>query len=154
VLKHSCVVFLFLALCGCATFDFDGGSKIDDVDQSLIDIQKVIEARLPLGKRATSANGREYFSNYFAVVDGRIQPGDRTAERFYLQVLVLGEERPYVVNVVVHRESRVSSHDDGTSPYVETGIDEKLAKVFAKRIYLTLTKRREDRSIVDDFRVF
>ena len=125
-----------------------------DIDQSLIDIQKAVEARLPLGKRTTSPNGREHFSNYFSVVDGRLQPGDHSPERFYAQVLVLGDRRPYTIQVIVHRERRRSQGSSLSPVYEEVAQDHRLEKIVARRIQHALSKRREDRNIIDDFRVF
>lgn len=132
-----------------------GGEQIKDLDQPLLDIQKAVEARLPLGKRMTSPNGREFYSRYFTVVDGRIQPGDHATDRFYAHVFVLGDQRPYLVEVLVKRERRVGRQgSDVSNQYEEVARDVRLARLIAKRIQQTLSKRREDRNIIDDFRVF
>jgi hypothetical protein len=152
IAKLRLAFFLFFLLSSCTSFH--GGEVIRNVEQSLIDIQKAIEVHLPLGKRMTSTNGREFFSNYFTVTDGRMQNGDRAPERFYAQVFVLGEERPYNIEVVVHRERRRARGGEVSLDYYEIATDTNLARVLARRIQLTLSKRRDDRNIIDDFRVF
>ena len=64
----------------------------------------------------------------------------------------MGDSRPYAVEVFVTREKRVLRGDDFT--YAVVGHDSRLAKELAARIQEQLSKRREDRNIIDDFRVF
>ncbi len=144
--------FLFF-LVSCATLH-GGGEVLYGIDQPLIDLQKLSESVLPMGKRTISSNGREILSNYFHLVDGRIVAGDRAPERFYAHVIILGDQRPYTIEVIVHRERRVASSGELSPRYDEVAVDQRLAKVFAKRLNNNLSKRREDRSIIDDFRVF
>jgi hypothetical protein len=150
----SVLILCFPALLFSGCVSFHGGAVIRNVEHSLIDIQKAVELHLPLGKRTTSTNGREFYSNYFTVTDGRMQNGDRAPERFYAQVFVLGDERPYNVEVVVHRERRRARGGEVSLDYDEVSTDSNLARVLARRIQLTLSKRRDDRNIIDDFRVF
>lgn len=140
--------FLFLAFTfwlGCST---RGTLEVANLDRPLTDLQSIAARSMPLGLRRTSANGREYFSNYFLAADRRFKPADKGPERSYAHILVLGDRRPYDLEILVHRERLEGS------AYVEFGLDQRIAKVIRSRVVQELTKRREDLNIIDDFRVF
>ena len=126
-----------------------GGETIDDVNRPLLDLQKIIVHALPLGLRATSPNGREYFSNYFIASERTFRPADKLPLRTYAHVLVLGDQRPYTIQVFVRNERARSANE-----YSDAGGDSAMAKVIQRRIKDQLSKRREDINIIDDFRVF
>lgn len=71
----------------------------------------------------------------------------------YAKVVVLGDRRPYDLEVFVVRERRVAT-GQGPGSYETVGNDQRLAKVVMARITESLAKRREDRNFIDDFRVF
>jgi hypothetical protein len=125
--------------------------------RSLADLQKIAAKSMPLGLRQTSPNGREYFSDYFIASDRKFKPAEKSPVRSYAHVLVLGDRRPYVIEVLVHTEkaSKAAMAASGnTTGYEEIGLDKGLAKVVRKRVLQQLNKRREDLNIIDDFRVF
>ncbi len=124
---------------------------VADLDRSLVDLQRIAARSMPLGLRSTSPNGREYFSNYFQTVDRKFKPADTEKERHYAQVLVLGDRRPYNIQILVHRERKSST---AVSGYEEIGLDLGLARAVRKRILSQLNKRREELNVIDDFRVF
>lgn len=135
-------------LVGCS----HGGLSIESLDQSLSDIQQIVVASLPVGKRAVSPNGREFFSDYFVIVESRARAADRLGARYYAHVYILGDRRPYVVEGVVRKEVRESSR---TGPeYADAGVDTKLTQLLVKKLKANLSKSREDRNVIDDFRVF
>ena len=137
----------FLFLVSCAT---KGAVSIPDLNRPMADLQRIAAKSLPLGLRKQSANGREFFSHYFETKNRKFQMAQRGGERRYAHILVLGDRRPYKIDVVVHLE-RV---DPKTKTYVEVGADLRLAKVIRQRIAQHLSKRREDLNFIDDFRVF
>ena len=77
--------------------------------------------------------------------------GDTAPIRSYAQVYILGDRRPYVIEVYVNKQRRVSAQ---SSEYVDEGSDQEIAKVVYQRIQFQLSKRREDLNIIDDFRIF
>lgn len=138
---------LFLVISGCST---PGEVRLDNLSQPLADLQKVIESNLPTGRRAVSSNGRTFFSNYFGVKkDGTFEAAKEANPRYSAEATVLGDRRPYTVAVIVKKEKR-----DTSGGYVSHGNDERLARVISRRIQKALHERRDDRSIIDDFRVF
>lgn len=141
------LLFCF-ALVGCT----HGGIRITDLDVPLVDLQKAVVDSLPLGKREVSINGREFFSEYFVVVQNRARPATKLGTRYYAHVYVLGDRRPYIVEGLVRKEVREKG---AVGPeYSDAGIDQRLTKVLMRKIKGNLSKRREDRNIIDDFRVF
>lgn len=107
---------------------------------------------MPLGLRKTSPNGREFFSNYFVTEGRKFKPADKLPQRMYAHILVLGDRRPYSMQVIVHREKAVAGR--GATGFEDVGTDQGIAKVIRRRVVQQLTKRREDMNIIDDFRVF
>jgi len=147
-------LFMLLIAGSCAT---KGSLRIAELDRPLMDLQNIAAKSMPLGLRKTSPNGREYFSEYFIASDRKFKPAEKSPVRSYAHVLVLGDRRPYTIEVLVHTEkfSKTGAGATGSAPgYEEIGLDKGLAKVVRKRIVQQLNKRREDLNIIDDFRVF
>lgn len=132
------------------------GERLENLDTPIHELQKAVDMNLPGGRRQVSGNGREYLSEYFIVVNGKIQPAGNSPDRFYAHIYLLGDRRPYTILVTVLRERRVRGGGDESynSKYEAYASDQRIAKVIAKRIQTTLSKRRDDRNIIDDFRVF
>ncbi len=105
-----------------------------------------------MGVRTVSPNGREFLSKYFVIGEKEYKPADDALDRYYVQIIVLGDRRPYDIEISATREKRVLRGEDFT--YVVTGHDRRLAKELVTQLREQLTKRREDRNIIDDFRVF
>lgn len=145
MLKNFAVAIFVLCVASCSSM---GTVKVQGVDLPLTQIQTVVDQALPLGRRDISPNGREFFSNYFLPGGKKIVAAKDSSYRMYAQVKVLGDRRPYNIEVTVHRERKKNSQ------YERVGSDERTAKVLAKRIQNELNKRRGDRNIIDDFRVF
>lgn len=133
---------------GCTTF---GGAKIENINRSLMDLQKHVTKALPLGLRKTSPNGREFYSNYFIARDRSFRPADDLPMRSYAHILILGAERPYLIRIYVQNEKASSG---SSREYSDAGSDTAMARVIRARLDDQLNKRREDINIIDDFRVF
>lgn len=144
-------VFAILNLIFLSACVTPGGLTVGVVDRPLADLQHIAAKSLPLGLRSTSANGREFYSNYFTTTDRKFKPADKLPERKFAQILVLGDRRPYTIEVAVLIEKVDSKSVVG---YSVVGADKGIAKVVKKRVQSQLNKRREDLNIIDDFRVF
>jgi len=131
---------------GCAT---TGRIVIEDLQMSLVDLQQAVIANLPLGQRQLSSNGREYTSQYFIMKQGEFAEAVGTSSRNFAVISILGDRRPYKIEVVVTIESR-----DASGQYRVVKYDQGMARVISRRLEKALHKRREDRNIIDDFRVF
>lgn len=149
-IKKIIPLIFFLFLVGCTT---PGAVLIKDQNLSLGYLQKVVQISLPAGKRKSSTNAREYYSNYFVFVRGKFRPVQKTSRRFFTKVTILGDRRPYSIEVMVIKEQRVKSSSGGYD-YIKAGLDLRLAKYISRMIKKELFERRNDRNFVDDFRVF
>lgn len=145
-MKKVLLLVLCFGLIGCAT---RGASQITDLNVSIQDLQRLVTGALPLGKRAQSINDREYFSEYFIERAGEYESARDAKIRKYAHILILGDRRPYKIEVQVVVEARGSAGE-----YQLVSSDQGLARVITRRIQSALHKRREDRNIIDDFRVF
>ncbi len=139
--------FLFVSiLSGCGT---RGAVYIEDLSIAIHELQRVAIDSLPLGKRGQSANERELYSEYFVEKGGEYVAARGVPTRRYAHITILGDRRPYKIEVQVIVESRGSRGEYSHQKY-----DEGMARVITRRIQNALHKRREDRNIIDDFRVF
>lgn len=137
---------LLLLLSSCASY---GGQRIEAVERSLADLRKIVTQGLPLGMRTVSTNGREFYSKYFVVKDREFVEADNAAGRSYAVIYILGDRRPYAIEVVVHNEEI-----NQAGQYVRIGKDQRIAEVIRRRLLKELSKRREEINIIDDFRAF
>jgi hypothetical protein len=126
-----------------------GGVRLGELDIPIVELQRAVESSLPLGKRKQSQNSREFFSEYFVMKRGEYEEGGHASVRYFAHILILGDRKPYNVDVVVEVEQR---RDDGS--YTRTDYDEGLARMISRRIQSSLHKRRDHLNIIDDFRVF
>jgi hypothetical protein len=142
-----------LLACATLTERNPNALRMYDVDMSVTEIRIAAIHAIPIGHRAISPNGREILSKHF-VVDARggTRPAADAVQRYFAQILILGDRQPYDIEILVTREERVLVGENFT--YKIMGYDARLAKDLEKRLRTELTKRREDRNIIDDFRVF
>ena len=127
--------------------------RIKSVDRPLGELRALVTDFLPVGLRARSPNGREFLSRHFVVESrGVYKDAGDAVDRYFAQVLVLGDRRPYDVEILVTKEKRVLRGNQFS--YAIVGFDTRLAKELEKSLLSELTKSREDSNIIDDFRVF
>lgn len=155
--KRAIGMAIFLAqvlgVVGCAT-PF-GSVRQSELDVPLKKVQYAVVTSLPLGKRKVSPNGREFFSHYFKPGKRkRWTRASRSRYRYYAHAYILGDRRPYTVDIVVYKEERVRQGPGLPSTYRRVGTEEGLAKFILRKVNRRLTERVEERNIIDDFRVF
>jgi len=145
--------FLVLSLSGCASMMANRQSKfIKEIDWPLPQIRIAIAAQIPIGQRSISQNGRELTSEYFVPARDGYKDGAEASNRYYVQYTVLGDRRPYDIEILVTSERRTLKGNDFV--YLKHGHDDRLTAELAARLAKELSKRREDRNIIDDFRVY
>lgn len=146
-LIFSTLLLLFIIITpGCTSI---GALEITNLNVPLNDLQRICIAVLPIGKRFESVNGREYQSEYFHTTEGELKKAEGMAVRTFVQITILGDRRPYKIEVRAPVQRRVQS-----GQYELVKYDEGMAKVVSRRIQSALHKRRDDRNIIDEFRVF
>ncbi len=134
---------------GCATWG--SGQRIEKIEKPLTDIQRSVIAVLPAGRRETLAAGREFLSGYFVWKSGKpvVWTEGAAASRMYAHFYILGDRRPYVVEIHVVVENR-----DGAMFVRQRDENDQVAAFLKTAFEQELSKRREDINIIDDFRVF
>lgn len=150
------ILFFSFLLPGCAVYQQLTRDKqsqyIDELDWPIGNLRATIAAQIPVAVKGVSSNGREITSRLFVPTNNGFKDGEDANQRFYVVYTVLGDRQPYDVQITVQRERRVLKDTDFV--YVNAGPDARLAKSLAERLRRELTKRREDRNVVDDFRVY
>ena len=144
-LKYILIVWPIFFV-GCA---FSGSSKMETGDHALKWVQKVVNASMPLGTLTVSRNGRIFRSNYFIKTQKKYIDAKRRENRYFAEVSILGDRRPYEVVVIVSMERKVSNFD-----YAVVKQDQRLAKKILNHIRDQLVKGRGKRNVIDDFRAF
>ena len=138
----------YFGLSGCAS---KSTVAINDVMTPYTTLKNVIKKSMPQGVVAESVNGREMTSGYFTPTNF-YESGDSKTERVYAKVLILGSSRPFKVEVQCLRERR--GREGGKGTYLPQGEDVRLSKQLAQYFRDALADRREDRTLIDDFRPF
>lgn len=145
---------------GCTT-----AQTINDLNYSLVDIQKGISATVPKGIGKISENRRTFTSKYF---DPESIDADRTSERSedvfreraVVVTTILGDRRPYNVEIAVIIEEDTSGaemkkNDDFIEgKFLVSGQDKGLAKYFRDRLANYLARLERNKNLIDDFRPF
>lgn len=154
MLRHCLLLIPFLVSLGCASIGRNRAAVvIKDIDWPIAEIRTVIGQIIPVGVRTMSPNGHEVLSRHF-ILDrqGQPIPASDAIKRYFTHFLILGDRRPYEVEILVTQEERALRGNQFT--YVVSGYEVRLAKQLEARLRSELTKRREDRNIIDDFRVY
>jgi hypothetical protein len=145
----------FIFICGCASLGVSSPKYalvIANVDWPLQDLSALVAYEMPTGLRTTSANGREFYSKYFILDGPKYKLAADAVDRYTATITVLGDSRPYDIEIYVTKEKRVLRQS--RFDYVEVGHDMMLARELEFKLKTELAKHREDRNIIDDFRVF
>ncbi len=133
-------------LAGCA----HQSAQIQNVPLSYNAVKTVVKASLPGGIARESGNGRTMTSGYFDPETLKVENEKKPLKvHAYMVVSIYGSSRPYNIDVKAFKEERAK---DGV--YEDLGPDEDLTDRLAERLRTALADRREDRNVIDDFRVF
>lgn len=135
---------LALLLSSCRT----GGVVLRETPLNVSDTRKTIVSIIG-EPRSISENGRELLSKYYDKKGKEIAKMDMIRERYTTKVTVLGDRRPYDVQVEVLIESR-----DREGGFELTDRDDDKAATLAEKIKKALNQGRDGRNVIDDFRSF
>lgn len=139
----SAILFVFLV--GCQT----SGVVLKETPLNISETRKAIAS--VIGQpRATSENGREMVSKYYDRKGNKDEEQLKLArERLSTHIIILGDRRPYDIQVEVVVEIR---DHDGKYQVVER--DESRAEKVAKEVQKALVQSRDNRNLIDDFRAY
>lgn len=99
--------------------------------------------------RKMSSNGRELSSKYYDRSNNMIERMEMQRERYWTHVTILGDRRPYDVQVEVFLEER-----DEEGVFRQSDRDDARAEEMADTLKKTLYQSLDNRNIIDDFRSF
>lgn len=143
MIKGAVYLFFLLLVSGCASSTY----IIDSQNYSLGELKKILIG-LTGEPRKVSENQRTLYSRYFSRKnDPKFDP-EKSAERLYAKIAILGDRRPYDVEVQVIIEAKDEKN------YVDEGPDEIETNKLGRDIKIRLNQSREDRNVIDDFRAF
>lgn len=146
------VVFSLFMMTSCASWT--KSERIADVDKSLSDLRRAIQSSLPLGTRKVTEGGKHFESQYFIVGKKKFLKPLNAKKRYFADILIRGDRRPYSIEITVFKQTKVKSSKVALDSFKDNGTDERIANLIKRRIIKQLSKRREDLNIIDDFRVF
>ena len=130
---------------GCASQN----AQIQNVPLSFNAVKTVVTRALPGGILRESDNGRTMTSGYFDPTTLKPENEKKPLKvHAYMTIAVFGSSRPYNLTVKAFKEQRTK---DG---YEDLGEDPELSDRLAEKLRTALADRREDRNVIDDFRVF
>ncbi len=99
--------------------------------------------------RLVSPDGRELYSKFYDKKGNLIGRLEMATERYYTLVSILGDRRPYDLQVEVIIEDR---GEDGKFMFFDK--DEAKARPIAEKIKKALNQSLGNRNVIDDFRSF
>jgi len=141
------VLMIFLLLAGCSTLDGTFVQK-KGVNASVPTLIKAFD-RATTGLRGRSANGRDIVSRYQKPGATTSDNAVNDAKRAYSRLIILGDRRPYTLQVQHIVEKRTSS---GTYDVVQ--YDDRMARETLKRVLDFLVHRPDKEGFIDDFKAF
>ena len=160
VVKISALIGLILGTSvffACATTqDLKGQSsrvRMSDVNAPLGLIVQSAAFALPGGVRESSENRRIFQSKHIDLNGNRWDVLSSEKWRAYAEIAVLGDRRPYSVEVDVVVEEREST-DPRDQEFQPVGQSRPLAEKIAQKMKGYLEDRRKKRDLIDEFRAF
>lgn len=138
------IFFLNFGLTSCRT----GGVILRETPMSVSETRRVVVS--VIGEpRSVSQNGREIASKFYDRKDKLISKMESAKDRAHTRVTILGDRRPYDIQVEVLIEGR---KPDGSFELV--GHDDGKAARIAEKLRQALNQSRDNRNVIDDLRPF
>ncbi len=144
-MRSLAILALVIGLSSCATHQ--EGALLEETPLNMTESRKVVIS--VIGKpREISENGRELFSEFYDSRGLDYDPGKSGKERFFTQVLILGDRRPYDIRVIVPVEEKQGRG------FTLVGYDNEKAKRLSEKIKKALNLSRDNRNFIDDFKAY
>ncbi len=138
------VLVSFMFTTSCITTSY---YKNDEIDFSLGEIKQTFFSMLG-NPRLVSENDRELESPYFSRRKESPYVEGKSAERLFVKLYILGDRRPYTLEIHVFVEKRSGKEYELVDESKEHS--ERLGFELVNR----LTQMKQKRNVIDDFRVF
>lgn len=143
VISFVIATLLGFFISGCATNQV----RIEEVNTSPQAIRRAIVSLMGT-PRVISPNQRMVSTPYFNRKEERIYDVESEKERFYANITVLGDRRPYDVSIEVIVEHK------NNGIFRQAGVSRNLAERLRRRLMEKLTQSPDELNIIDDFRAF
>ncbi len=144
MIKKGFLCLITLLLASCRT----GGVILRETPSGISETRRVVVS--VIGEpRGMTKDGREIVSKYYDRSNNSITKMEMVRERRYTRVSILGDRRPYDIQVEVLVEGR-----DSDGAFYEKDHDDDRAAVLAEKIKQALNQSRDTRNVIDDFRSF
>jgi hypothetical protein len=140
-------IFIFHSIffmMGCA--HYDEGTVLRETPLGISETRKVMTTIFG-EPRYISQNGREMTSQFYDT-KGRFGTFEKERSRLYTHIVILGERRPYDIQVMV----KVQARNGGK--FQDVAIDERRSQEAAEKIQQALNESRDKRNFIDDFKPF
>lgn len=138
------LVLVFLFLTSCQT----GGIVLRETPLGISETRKAVVSVIGEPRRV-SQNGRELYSQYYGRDGKNISDPLSVRQRLSTRVIILGDRRPYDIQVTVFIEEKTSGRK-----FEITGQDDGRAAQIAENLRKRLNQSRDSRNVIDDFRSF
>lgn len=142
------LAFFILVLSACATNQGGPYAERASVNASVQGIIKAFD-KAAVGIRGRSANGRELVSKYHSPSGDGYDYAATNPQRASSKLRILGERRPYTLQIEYIIEER-----DSTGAYRITDYDQSKAQKVLKSLMDYLVTRPDREDFIDDFRPF
>ena len=149
-MKRTIGFFLTILLFGACSSTQTAGS----LNYPLTTIFSAIEKEMSMGVQTYSENHREFYSRPFIVIQADDAKEGGYRERGRAKVVVLGDSRPYNLEVEVSIERAPKDEEKVDHAYRFRRYDKELAKRLLNRIVWRVEKRVRDNNLIDDFKSF
>jgi len=127
------------------------------VNNSITTVFTAVEKAMSMGIHHRSVNQREFYSRPFLIRQDEKLSKSGLRERGLAKVIVLGESRPYTLEVEVKIErTKVKRplNELVDADYAFQRYDERLASKLLNSILTIIEKGERDKNVIDDFRPF
>lgn len=144
-MKKFIYIFYLIGFLGCA--HYDEGTVLRETPLGISETRKIMTT--VIGEpRSISENGRELLSQYYDT-KGRFGTFDKERSRMYTRIVILGERRPYDIQVVVKVQARQSN-----GRFIDAAIDKRRSAETAEKLRQALHEGRDKRNFIDDFKPY
>ncbi|MBK9293735.1 MAG: hypothetical protein IPM57_04705 [Oligoflexia bacterium] len=147
------ILGLSLMLIGCSSANVASGPQ----NYAFTSVVSAVEKAMSMGIQKTSPNHREFYSRPFLVKQSKFALNEGLHERGLAKVVILGESRPYTLDVEVSIQRAKVKKDKAeiqNHEYSHQRYDKRLANDLILKIISILDKRERNKNVVDDFRSF
>jgi hypothetical protein len=142
----TCLFTYSFILTSCSTPR--GGVTTEELMRPISVLHRAVNSVMNGGIKSRSVNSRTYLSQFHAVGMDLNAGYKKKKERGQLEITILGDRRPYNINIIYRIESLVGSK------FVFSRYDKSLASQYLSKLNEYLASRPEERDVIDGFKPY